>query len=540
MDHLHVTEFGSEEFFRKQRASERAARISANPSTFVLPVGHSRPPNGKRRATQDATKPNDQKVLPVGQEPSTTTHERRPSFVRPLAGFRSKASASHRPHVGYIHESRLVEQVVKQWRALGPLFFSLPNELQVHMIKSLGVRDVLNLRLVCKDFHRLVSLNEGPIVRNHIEQHTVPGYALRLYPLPDPIRTPTTLGYLCRIWHRLHIASKLTTLVCEYVAKDLFCRDNREKYEEFQPQYLRMRRRLLPLLFTIFHFFETSYDLHIKHLRRGGTPLRRQAYTFNPIEQQTLNMYSDETLLKVHQVMPLVLSSFACRLRPPSYVGKIERAAKGWTGDRPSDEVFLAIFLVGGLRQVQRVWQTKVFSERRHAVDVWFSQFASTPPAKPSNAMSKISRLSPFHRKRSVAEVAASESSAGHEAASCKEYHPSHQRQDSDKDLIYHGSLSMGPPMSSISKEDCRLLLPEIQSLTTQGLNVWIPAAEALILERGIVDSASQLRKNTAVLIWLISEIDENEPSPDGLLEEWNPAEGAFHGVRGIGGVWDT
>lgn len=121
-----TTEFGSDEFFRKQRALEQAAIAAAQNaspstageptvarSTFILPLGHPRPPTGKRRASQDASKPNDLKVRSIGHELSSTRNERRPSFARPFAGIKSKVPTLHKPFAGQLYDGRLVEESAK-------------------------------------------------------------------------------------------------------------------------------------------------------------------------------------------------------------------------------------------------------------------------------------------------------------------------------------------------------------------------------------------------------------------------------------------
>lgn len=125
-----TTEFGSDEYFRKQRALEQAANAAAaaaqnvspllnrehihtRPPTFTLAIGHPRPPTGKRRASQDAVKPSDQKIRSVGHDLSTTRNERRPNFSRPLAGLRSKVPAIQKPFAGH-YDDPLAEEPIKR------------------------------------------------------------------------------------------------------------------------------------------------------------------------------------------------------------------------------------------------------------------------------------------------------------------------------------------------------------------------------------------------------------------------------------------
>jgi hypothetical protein len=362
-----------------------------------------------------------------------------------------------------------------------------------------------------------VTLNESPISRYHIK-HSLPAYTLRLYPLPD--QTEVSLHYLCGIWHRLHVASKLSTMIAAQATKEIFLRVSDSQKRDFEPQHRRMRQRLVPLVFTLFHFFETYRELHVKHLASNGVPLHKQPYTLNPIECQVMESYDDQTLLQVHQVFPLVISSFSRRLRPPSYAGKLERSLKGYLKARPADEVYATIITIGGLRQAQRFWETKGYNARRAAVDTWYGLITRTPVEAPPK--SKMSRITHLGRKKSnpTAESSSASVSTSHDAVSCNEWFcvkPSCQasrRRHSTDNLVFHSSLTAGPPMSPLSREQLHLLLPDLQHLS----NIWMYTAEALILQRKIVERPQDIKRNSQVLLELI-----RDDGTDGM-EDWATA----------------
>ena len=339
---------------------------------------------------------------------------------------------------------------------------------------------------------------------------------MRLYPLPPP--TEINLHYLCSIWHRLHVASKLSHMITRYAVKDIFLRNTPTKLLEFEPQQRRMRKRLMPLVFTIFHFLETYRNLHVRHLMDDGTPLNHQAFTLNPLEVQVMNMYDDQTLLKAHQVWALTISSFNRRLRPPSYVGGLERAIKGYLKDRPPEEVYTTILAVGGLRQAQRFWETRGYNSRRAAVDTWYGFVTKTPVEAPPK--SKMSRITHLGRKKQTptAEASTLEAAAHHDATTCNEWFcvkPTCQaarRRHSTDNLVFHSSLAAGPPMSPLSRQQLGLVLPDLPHLT----NIWIHTAEALIVERKIVESPNKIKKITQVLLELIKEDETDE------IDEWS------------------
>jgi len=234
-----------------------------------------------------------------------------------------------------------------------------------------------------------------------------------------------------------------------------------------------------------------------------------------------MNMYDDHTLLKAHQVWTLTISSFNRRLRPPSYAGRLERSIKGYLKDRPADEVYTTILAVGGLRQAQRFWETKGYNARRAAVDTWYG-FITKTPVEPAPKQSKMSlnKLAHIGRKKHapVAEASTTEAPAHHDETSCNEWFcvkPTCQaarRRHSTDNLVFHSSLAAGPPMSPLSRLQLGLLIPDLQHLS----NIWIHTAEALILERKIVERPQDIKKITQVLLELIKD-----DGTDGI-DEWS------------------
>ena len=381
------------------------------------------------------------------------------------------------------------------------LFQCLPNELQVEIIASLPLSDVLNLRLASRSLHALVSFNETPISRYHLDHH-IPAYAKRLYPIPEG--AALNFHYLCGLWHRLHVAAKLSYLMCEWMTKELFLRTTEEKKREFAPQKERMRRRLIPVLFTVFHFFETYRKLHTKFVAEsGGHGLRQEPYTVNPIETEIMNMYDDRTLLRVHEAFPLVLSSFCRRLRPPTYVGRVERSLRGYLREKPPDEVHVAILCVGGLREVERIWEVKGYNTRRAAVDHWYSSITRETVVEPEPEPKKRRGMLGLKRKKSSLALGKPLGSD-----SVKTSDTNIRNGEWAQNFVFNTSLSAGMPMGSLPKEQLRMLLPDLPVLQ----KIWTETAEKMILDRGIVERPSDIRRNAQILTDLIRE--------DGVEEE--------------------
>ncbi|KAI0171996.1 hypothetical protein GGR52DRAFT_450361 [Hypoxylon sp. FL1284] len=496
MDPPHLTEFASQRYFDKlKQLSESKEQphdaathsqdgsVLAEPSTFILPIGRSKPIDQISHDNQRAEK-------------------RRGNFsFRTILPTRGSVD----------HDSRRFSTDATKRRStpFDQLFFALPNELKIQIIASLPLSDILSLRLASRSWHAMITMHEFPIARYHLEHH-VPIYAKRLYPVPDPFAI--RLHYLCGIWHRLHVAAKLSYLICERVTKEIFLRTTDAQRIEFEPQYERMRRRLIPLLFTIFHFFETYRTLHVEYIKEHGHGLPRGTFTINPIEAKIMAMYDDQTLLRVHQVFPLVISSFCRRLRPPSYVGRFERSIRGYLKDRPPDEVYVTAMCVGGLRQVEKFWEIKGYNSRRGAVDSWFHSIwkePSEPAPKPRRGFMGLARKkSSMHESDFGRYEEAQWAGRGRQGSDAGRRGSDVSMANHWDNLVFHTSLAEGMPMGELSREQLKLLLPDLPKLQ----DIWAPSAEALILGRNIVERPQDIKRNAQVLLDLIRE--------DGATEE--------------------
>ncbi|EMT66742.1 hypothetical protein IWW34DRAFT_170153 [Fusarium oxysporum f. sp. albedinis] len=491
MDPPHITEFASERYF------EKLSQLNAHQ--------HQRQPPPTRDNLDASTSSPSRFILPLRETKTADVEPLRPLDQKRdksrFFGLRSKVSILHsKSSVASGHAPRVSVETPQKSASFDQLFLGLPNELQIQIISALPLTDVLNLRLASKSWHTLVTFNENTIARYHLEHH-IPVYASRLYPITDP--SEINFQHLCGIWHRLHVAAKLAFLMCEWITKDIFLRQTEAQRLAFAPQNERMRRRLIPLLFTIFHFFETYRKLYLKRMaENGGKGLRREPYTLNPIEAEIMSMYDDQTLLRVHEVFPLVISSFCRRLRPPTYVGRVERSLRGYIREKPSDDMHVAILCIGGLRQVERLWEIKGYNSRRGAVDTWFN--ALTKEAPPTEQSTSKPKRGLFGRKKSTSEAR----SSGTALNKVRSSGSIDGNMDWEANLVFNTSLSAGAPMSPLTSQQAQALLSDLPVLQ----QIWLTTAEALILQRRVVERPQDIKRNQQVMLDLISE--------DGLVEE--------------------
>ncbi len=78
---------------------------------------------------------------------------------------------------------------------------------------------------------------------------------------------------------------------------------------------------------------------------------------------------------------------------------------------------------------------------------------------------------------------------------------------DRSNSVIFNTSLAAGMPMGPLSREYVRLVIPDLPVLQ----QLWLTTAEALILDRKIVERASDIRRNAQVMLGLIREEDMSE-----------------------------
>ncbi|KAK7739948.1 hypothetical protein SLS53_005542 [Cytospora paraplurivora] len=308
--------------------------------------------------------------------------------------------------------------------------------------------------------------------------------------------------------------------MCDWCTKEIFLKTTRDQVASFASQRERMYRRLIPLLFTVFHFLENYRRLHLQYIQEHGYGLERTPYTLNPIEVQIMNMYDDRTLLQVHQVFPLIVASFCRRLRPPSYAGRVERAVRGYLREKPADELHTAILCLGGLRQVLRLWEVKGYNTRRGVADTLYNEFQESKEApRSAESISKEAKrrgLKGLGRKMSILQVRdASQANDIPEGSNrpvidgCLEQVPTRSSMITPTtSFVFNTSLAAGMPMDKLEQEQYKMLLPNLPALQ----KLWLSTAEALILDRKIVERSVDIKRNAQVMLDLIKE--------NGVVEE--------------------
>jgi hypothetical protein len=509
---LRVVEFASEEYFRKLKELEHS-NSNGDKADISMPTTNSptrrRQPNGRQ-----VTGKSGERMIPgvqgLAQKQKSPIRSKLPhpniGSLPQIAALESRLSTTNRDIKGKGKEkNNFGKRNSSKNVPFEEHFFALPSDLQVQVMAYLCVPDILNLQLASKNWHEFIWIHETPIARAFLEHNSVPHFAIDLYPLPAPPKLG--LQYICELWHRLSVTSKMSTLMADWITTDIFLRKDEVQQLDFLPQKARIRRRLIPILFTIFHFFETYRRLHLKHLLENDHHLLVDGCRINPIERHIMNMYDNETLLQVHQVFPCLLRYLDRKLRPPSYFGRMERSFRGYVGGPPPEHVLVGILCIGGLREVARFLEIENYDIRRTAVYDWYASVSQGPIDSipqaclwPTSLGGKPSKQTSFSTEDEDITNAAAAPKSVKPLSAQGDNRDDTQRTNYDK---YQNRITLVPtimPMPPLSAKRARLLLPDLPHLT----QMWIPTSEALLLARQAVERRIDIKKNGQAMHELI------------------------------------
>lgn len=172
----------------------------------------------------------------------------------------------------------------------------------------------------------------------------------------------------------------------------------------------------------------------------------------------------------------------------------------------------MAILCIGGLRQVERLWEIKGYNSRRAAVDTWYhgltKDHGADAPSKSRLGLKGFGRKKSTSGDRPGGRFSFSEGSSkvrsptgSIDATNAGGYF--------DPNWVFNTSLSADVPMAQLGKDKAQGLLNDLPVLQ----QIWLTTAEATILDRGIVSRTQDIKRNQQVMLDLIREdgIDEED-----------------------------
>ncbi|KAI9788612.1 MAG: hypothetical protein M1816_006758 [Peltula sp. TS41687] len=362
-------------------------------------------------------------------------------------------------------------------------FGALPIEIQLKIVCNLSFDDILYLRQACKAVNQMIMTNEQTIVRDQILTK-VPPYIIKLYPPLGRMK----LRFLAGLAHRQMVCKQLAELVADHIEKELLRLRTPRARKEFEPRKQRIRKKMVPMLFTLFHHFELFRSVYVEHLVSHDTPMQPTDW-----ERETLRLYSSQDLLRAHMMYEFLCQCFALRLRPPTYAGRLERYFRGWHEHvEISNDSVAKLIVIGGLREMARIWQIEDFNERLYKLEAWVVGLYSRANGSVrgirymynSYARSLMTRMDWWHEEP---------------------YLTIPPRQDL--------------PMPILNREALDYILAHLPPLWT----IWYPAAERELIDRRVLRFIEDTPDQTQFLLELMRTDDEQVESDsemDGLLDQ--------------------
>lgn len=419
------------------------------------------------------------------------------SFLRPgqraAAPIRdgTKGFVFHKPR-GSVEIMPFTDPLNLSSPSLGDLFFGLPVELQLEVVNKLFFFDLLSLRRTSRKFRELTMQNESYIVRHHIGQW-VPLHITKLY--PPPTDTPPTLGYLTDLAYKQRVSTHLALSLARQIVKEMMGgRQSRRMSKEATVYVLnQLRLGMAPLIFALFHFFETYRTRRLERLwednDHDSSPVGLDPLPLAEkmrLQGDIISQYPDNLLLQVHQMYHLLLHLFMRRMSSPSF--SVQRTLGCWTRQRPPNQAFAKVLILGGIKEVWHIYRIKGYSRRRKALDKYLRKLdmeRACPPKCKSGSKARATTTPQQSRGPSIPlnlDIAALS-------------HPNHD----------HPSP---PPLSKLARLD-------VDDLT----QLWTPAAEQRLIFGGIVGSLEEVRccgQFVSQLLGGVTESDDEEDDADG------------------------
>ncbi|RPB25538.1 hypothetical protein L211DRAFT_87214 [Terfezia boudieri ATCC MYA-4762] len=201
-------------------------------------------------------------------------------------------------------------------QSLSSLFFALPTELQLEVINNLPLNDITSLQQTSQAFSHLVQNNEAHIVKQYIKRW-MPKYISILFPIPTT--DPATLKFLQDVTYRREVSNQLAELLARRIVKEMG-QGVRMRRRSINPKVIeyvveRLESGFSPLILALFHFLETYHARKAQEISGTG-PF--DAGTLEDrefqIQSDIMSHYPDWLLLKVHQMYHLLLHLFTRRL----------------------------------------------------------------------------------------------------------------------------------------------------------------------------------------------------------------------------------
>lgn len=355
-------------------------------------------------------------------------------------------------------------------------------ELQLNIVNLLFFFDLLNLRKTSRAFRNLTLRHESHIVRHHINMW-VPTRILKLYPPPTIV--PPKLNYLTDLAYKQRISTELALALANQIVKEMMgtrqTMSRRMTKDENEFVLNQLQLGMAPLIFALFHFLETYRERKLEHLLQTDctagsskilSPLSHEKNM--ALQSDILKHYPDELLLQVHQMYHLLLHLLLRRLSPAALPFGVRTLGR-WNSQRPTNQAFAKVLVLGGIHEVWELYKIKGYSRRRKALDKYLKKLDSGE------------KMPSFIKTSRTFEIPSTVSASG------------------STSRIAPGR---GPSLD-IPAKLARLDVDEL-------MDVWTPAAEQRLLSREIVGSLDEVGCCGQFVSQLLGSTAESDDEDDG------------------------
>ncbi|KAF2671923.1 hypothetical protein BT63DRAFT_476758 [Microthyrium microscopicum] len=255
---------------------------------------------------------------------------------------------------------------------------ALPVELRILVLNNLDIQDLLYLRLSSRACHQLVDDSAPALVRHYARSLT--SLHRQLYPPPPP--DGATFRYLIDNEHRLRTSRHLASVIADFFETEILgLRSSRAK-RVFRKIRVQMIESLLPLFFTLGHFFELYRCMILERAMAQWRPGQAfQIATGGPTlwddQVSILNRYDHILMLNCYHAYGYLLQVLECQLRPGRLASMMRKVQRLNANPARTREVEVLLML-GGMEQVGHVLQGKSFGARRNALDTFIKHLKPT------------------------------------------------------------------------------------------------------------------------------------------------------------------
>ncbi|KAG8630288.1 hypothetical protein KVT40_001907 [Elsinoe batatas] len=253
--------------------------------------------------------------------------------------------------------------------AMNSPLLDLPNELVINIVSSIELVDLLSLRGTNRALNSLMTSQDSDIARYWSR------YQLEHIPklLGQKPEDGQHWQYILRQSRRWQMASTFADVIKDYIQYKTFLHANAQRNLRFAPVARQIRRRMIPLLFTLSTYLSQAKSMVLDLADSDHVSIDCEAH----MDAMTSAMFEGVDLAdlkEVHYMWLFILWLLNSILSVPTYAGTLERTVRGWTAD-PLDRCSLAKLLVlGNLPAIQKLVRLRDYKERRR----WAEGFLSS------------------------------------------------------------------------------------------------------------------------------------------------------------------